>query len=76
MNTKFCTCSYYKTKAYGLKPVNHHSSCLLFKRENNPFKEEWLNKDDIEGYNKMNEKRTNGIKEARAKGRFPGPSKI
>jgi hypothetical protein len=44
--------------------------------EKSPFKEEWINKSDIKRYNKMNEKRTNGIKKARIEGRRSGPSKI
>lgn len=51
-NNRFCTCSYYKTKAYGLNPQNHNKSCPMFKQENNICKEEWLNESDKEKYNK------------------------
>jgi len=65
MNTKFCTCAYYKCVDRGLKPANHAFACPMFKKEDSPFKEVWLNKDDVERYNKMNEKRTAGIKNFR-----------
>lgn len=39
---KICNCSYYKTKAYGLNPQNHNHDCPMYKIDNSPFVEEWL----------------------------------
>lgn len=68
---KYCNCTYYQLKYKGFKPINHNPSCHLYRplvnSEECPFKEEWLHKEDIELYNKMNEKRINGIKKYKTK---------
>ena len=67
MNTKFCTCAYYKCVDRGLKPANHALLCPMFKKEYSPVKEEWRSEEDKIRYNKMNIKRTNGIKQYKDK---------
>jgi len=62
MNTKFCTCSFYKTKHYGLQPANHAWSCSMFKQETNICKEEWPNEDDKIRYDEKFGKKENGKK--------------
>lgn len=39
----------------------------MLKEKQSPYKEVWLHKEDIERYNKMNEKRINGIKKYKTK---------
>jgi hypothetical protein len=52
-----CTCTFYQLKQRGFKPVNHHPSCPMYNREVSKYKEIWINEDDKERYNEVNEKK-------------------
>ena len=67
MNTKFCTCAYYKCVDRGLKPANHALSCPMFKQEDSPFKEIWLHEGDKERFLETRENIRNGIKKSRSR---------